>query len=133
MLYMSEQIFRSSEKMATDSRALDQTFTFSWKHFIGQFNPICHVASWFVGFFELDSVKENYESCAKAAHSNLNPYSWPSISVLQDKDFAEAGKLSRLCETAPSWIILDLGVGSMSLQVLALQRCCLTLSLCITL
>lgn len=113
MFYISEQIFRSSEKTTTDSRALDQTFTFSWKQFVGQFNPICYVVSCFVGFFEFDSVKEHYESCAKAAHSNLNPLSWPSIFFLQDKDFAEAGKLSWLCETAPSWIILDLGVGSM--------------------
>lgn len=49
-------------------------------------------------FFEFDSVKEHDESWAKAAHSHLNPHSWPSVCFLQDKDFADIGKLCWLCE-----------------------------------
>lgn len=73
---------------------------------------------------------DNDQSWARAAHHSLYPSSQKRVCFLQDKGFAEAGKLHQLCASSPVWILHTLGAHPTVPQHLAHQRYYLSSLLC---
>lgn len=73
---------------------------------------------------------DNDQSWARTAHHSLYPSSQTRVCFLQDKGFAEAGKLHQLCASSPVWILYTLGAHPTVPQHLAHQRYYLSSLLC---